>query len=187
MAEGPDALDLIAAEHRMVEDLFCRFENATEPQEKTEIVHEVIFELVVHGEVEEIAFYLRLRESLPDGNDLADEAIQDHMEMKETINALDSMTAGDDCFDELMRGLMAEVRDHFKEEEAKLFPKVREAMTNTGLRKMGGRIMEARSLVPTRPHPSAPTGPLAKTAAGPPVTLVEWVRDALRSVADDNR
>lgn len=186
-SEGTDALDLIAAEHRVVEDLFCRFENATDPQEKTEIVHEVIFELVVHGELEEIVFYLRLRESLPDGNTLADKAIQEHMDMKETLNALDSMTADDDSFDDLVRGLIAEVRQHVEEEEQELFPKVREAMTDTGRREMAERMMRARFLVPTRPHPNAPTGPVGKMAAGPPVALVDRVRDALRNVADDNR
>lgn len=183
MAEGSDALDLIAAEHRVVEDLFSRFENAVDAQEKTEIVHEAIFELVVHGEVEEIVFYLRLRESLPDGNDLADKAIQEHMDMKETLNALDSMTADDDSFEELMCGLMAEVRHHIKEEEEELFPRVREAMTGGGLREMGERMMRARSLVPTRPHPHAPTGPVGKMAAGPPTALVDRVRDALRNRA----
>jgi hypothetical protein len=39
--------------------------------------------------------------------------------------------------------------------------------------------------VPTRPHPKAPTSPLGKLAAGAPViSLVDRVRDAIRSKSD---
>ncbi|HVM14346.1 MAG TPA: hemerythrin domain-containing protein, partial [Egibacteraceae bacterium] len=186
MADDTDALELIAADHRKVEDLFSRFERSSDPQERTEIVHEVVHELVVHGEVEELVFYPRLRQAVPDGSDLADEALHEHVEMKETLNDLDGMTADDDAFDERMRELMDEVRHHVEEEESDIFPKVRQAISEDDLRDMGDRMQRAKAMVPTRPHPNAPTGPVGKLAAGAPVAIVDRVRDALRNAADEN-
>lgn len=185
MADDTDALELIAADHRKVEDLFSRFEQATDAQIRTEIVHAVVHELAVHGEVEELVFYPRLREAVPDGNDLVEEALHEHVEMKETLNALDGMTADDDGFDERMRELMDEMRHHVQEEENDIFPKVRDAISNHDLREMGERMQRAKLMVPTRPHPKAPTSPVGKTLGAPVLGLVDRVRDALRNAADE--
>lgn len=187
MATDTHALELLGSDHRMVEDLFTRYEKSTDVQERTEIVHEVIHELAVHGEVEELVFYPRLRQAVPDGNELAEEAVHEHVEMKETLNALDGMTADEDGFDKRMGELIAEVRHHVQEEENDIFSKIRDAVSDDELRTMGERMQRAKSMVPTRPHPNAPTGPAGKAAAGAPVALMDRVRDAVRSAADDNR
>lgn len=180
MAEDTSALDLIAKDHRNVEDLFGRYEGSKDPDERTEIAHEVVHELAVHGEVEELFFYPRVRESAPDGGRLAEEAEHEHVEMKETLNELDSMTAQDEGFDGKMSELMAEVRHHVGEEEGEIFPAVREVLSEQDLRDLGERMQRAKSFVPTRPHPKAPTSPAGKAVAGPGAALVDRVRDALR-------
>lgn len=181
MAEQTNALELIAQDHRRVEDLFGQYERASDPDEQTEIVHEVIHELAVHGEVEELLFYPRVRESAPEGGRLAEEAEHEHVEMKETLNELDSMTAHDDEFADKMAELMSEVRHHVQEEENEIFPAIRQVMSDDELAELGGRLEGAKSLVPTRPHPKAPTSPAGKAVAGPGAALVDRVRDALRS------
>lgn len=186
MADEMDALELISADHQKVRGLFGRFGEATDPQVRTEIVHAVVHELAVHGEIEELIFYPELRKALPDGDELADEAVQEHVDMKETLNALDGMSAGDDSFDQRMGELMAEVRHHMQEEEDEIFPKVRDAIGNHDLREMGGRMQRAKLVVPTRPHPHAPTGPVGKAVTGPAVALVDRVRDAVRQATDTN-
>lgn len=180
-----DALELIAADHQRVEDLFTRYEKSTDTKDKTDIAHEVIHELAVHGEVEELVFYPRLRDAVPDGTDLADEAIHEHVEMKETLNKLDSMTAEDPEFDGTMRELMAEVRHHVEEEENDIFPKIREAVDAAQLQRLGASLQGAKAMVPTRPHPWAPTGPVGKLAASPPVALIDRVRDQVRKWRDE--
>lgn len=186
MADDMDALELITADHQKVRDLFDRFEQTTDPQARTEIVHAVVHELAVHGEIEELIFYPELRDALPDGDKVVDEAVNEHVEMKETLNALDGMTANDNSFDARMGELMAEVRHHMQEEEDEIFPKVRDAIGNHDLREMGGRMERAKLVVPTRPHPNAPTGPVGKAVAGPAVALVDRVRDAVRRATDSN-
>lgn len=180
MADGTHALELLAEDHQRVEELFVRLERTADPQERTEIVHAVIHELAVHGEVEELIFYPRLRVAVPDGHDLAERALHEHGEIKETLNVLDRLTAADGAFDGLVRALMDDVRQHVAEEEHDLFPTIREAVSDTDLRGMGDLMSKAKALVPTRPHPRAPTNPIAKLATSAPVTLVDRVRDALR-------
>jgi hemerythrin superfamily protein len=185
VAEQLDAVQVLTRDHRDVEELFQRFESTTDPDDKTRIAHEVIHDLAVHGEIEELLFYPRLRTLLDDGNTLAEEAIHEHVEIKQTLNDLDKMTAADDGFDDKMRALMAEVRHHVEEEERDIFPKIREALPADELATLGHSLDAVRKVVPTRPHPHAPTGPIGKLVTSPPVALIDRVRDAIRAWRDD--
>lgn len=187
MTDSRDGIQVLTDDHRQVEKLFTEYEKSSDPAGQTRIVHAVIHQLAVHGEIEELIFYPRLRTTLPDGDSLADEAIHEHVEIKQTLNDLDKMTAEDDGFDERMRTLMAEVRHHVEEEENDIFPKVRKALPADQLQRLGTSLQGAKTLVPTRPHPSAPTGPVGKLAASPPVALIDRVRDAVRSWRDEAR
>lgn len=184
MAEAVNALDVIAADHRHVEALFVEYERATTPEEQTRIVHDVIHELAVHGEVEELLFYPRVKEKAPEGDRLAEDAVHEHVEMKKTLNDLDSMSAEDDGFDMRMRELMQEVRHHVGDEENEIFPRIRQVMTEEDLQDLGKRLQQAKSMVPTRPHPKAPTSPGAKAVAAPGAALVDRIRDAIRGARE---
>lgn len=175
-----DAIEVLTRDHREVEALFTQYEAAADDDTRTRVAHEIVHELAVHGEIEELRFYPRLRDAVDDGHALADEAVTEHVAIKQTLNDIDSMTAGDPGFDGRMRELMAEVRHHVTEEERELFPALRQALSEEDLRGLGDHLERARSLVPTRPHPNAPTSPIVKAAAGPPVALVDRIRDALR-------
>lgn len=181
MADSINALELIADDHREVESLFQQYEATTDPDEQTRLVHEAIHELAVHGEVEELLFYPRVRELAPQGDRLAEDALHEHVEMKKTLNDLDSMSAQDAGFHDRMRELMAEVRHHVGEEENEIFPGIRQVMSTEDLDELGQRMQRAKAVVPTRPHPHAPTSPGAKAAAAPAVALVDRVRDAIRN------
>jgi hemerythrin superfamily protein len=187
MTEHGDAVDILTRDHRRVEALFGQYEGTTDQAEQTRIAHEVVHELAVHGEIEELLFYPTVRDRLERGDALADEAVHEHVEIKETLNAIDSMEAGEEGFDARMRELMAEVRHHVEEEEAQLFPRIREALSAEELTDLGQSLEGARAVVPTRPHPSAPTGPIGKMVASPPVALIDRVRDAVRGFVDDRR
>ena len=185
MPDSRDGIQVLIDDHREVENLFQQYEKSDDPGEQTRIVHQVIHELAVHGEIEELLFYPRLRTALPDGNNLADEAVHEHVEIKTTLNELDKLKATDDGFAIRMQALMAEVRHHVEEEEGEIFPKIREAMDPEQLTKLGASLQGAKAIVPTRPHPSAPTGPVGKLVASPPVALIDRVRDQVRKWRDE--
>ena len=62
-----DAIALLKADHRKVEDLFAKFENAGERARKTKrkLVDAIIVELSVHAAIEEQVFYPAVRSSVP--------------------------------------------------------------------------------------------------------------------------
>lgn len=179
-----DAIDLLSRDHRDVEQRFTQYEAASDTEMKTELAHEIVHELAVHGEVEELRFYPRVREVVENGDALADEAIGEHLSVKETLNAIDWATADEAGFDDRMRELMRDVRHHVEEEEREIFPRLREAMSNEDLQELGERMERARRMVPTRPHPNAPTSPAAKAATGPPMALIDRIRDAVRDAGE---
>lgn len=187
MAEKPDAIEMLKRDHRDVEGMFHQYERAQDPDEQTRIAHQVVHDLAVHGEIEELRFYPRMREVLPNGDKLADEAINEHVEAKQTMNEIDSMTAHDDGFHQRMTELIAEIRHHVEEEETQMLPAIRDQLSTQELGDLGAKMENARSMVPTRPHPNAPTSPGAKAAAGPPVALVDRIRDAIRSERESSR
>lgn len=181
MVDATDVLRVLANDHQHVEDLFQRYEAASDPAEKTRIAHTVVHELAVHGEIEELYFYPRLRDEFHDGAELVDGAVDEHVEMMQTLNDIDSMTAEDDEFNGLMRTLVREVRHHVRGEEADLFPRAREVLSAEQRRALGARLERARSMVPARPHSDAPTPPGAGTAAEQPTALSDRVRNAVRT------
>jgi hemerythrin superfamily protein len=184
MTEERDAVTLLERDHRNVEGLFQQYEAAEDVEEKTKVAHEVVHELAVHGEIEELVVYPRLRLALQDGDRLADEAIKEHVQMKQTLDEIDSMSADEVGFDERMQTLVGEVRQHVQEEESELLPRVRQTLTPEERGQLSESMEGARAMVPTRPHPKAPTSPGAKVAAGPPTALVDRVRDAVRTAVE---
>lgn len=81
---------------------------------------------------------------------------------KDTLNALDSMTADEEGFDQRINEAHGRVRHHVQEEEGEIFPKIRAAVSEDGLPQMRERMQRAKKMVPTRPHPKAPTSPGGK-------------------------
>ena len=53
----PDAIALLKADHRKVEDLFEKFEKARDADRKKALVQQICTELMVHTVIEEEIFY----------------------------------------------------------------------------------------------------------------------------------
>ena len=57
MATKPNAIALLKADHRKVEDLFEKFEKARDATRKKALAQEICTELCVHATIEEEIFY----------------------------------------------------------------------------------------------------------------------------------
>src|SRR5687767_10663323 len=123
-----DAITLLTRDHRRVERLFGRVRNERTADRKRDAQIEVTREISAHSEAEEQVLYPAVRKFLPDGNRLADEALKEHHNVKESLAALDAVdpTAAD--YDERVRVVSLDVRNHVKEEESELFPQLRKWM-----------------------------------------------------------
>jgi len=137
----PEAIAFLMKQHREVEDLFDRFENAEQDQEKTRLVDQICLALAVHAKIEEELFYPGAEDAIEEP-DLVDEAYVEHATAKDLIAQLEGMKVGDHLYDAKVTVLGEYIAHHVKEEETELFPQViRAKMELTVL----GRTLEARS------------------------------------------
>jgi hypothetical protein len=112
--EHQDAIALLEADHRTVEELFERFE-ADEGDSKQEIAEQICTELKIHTMIEEEIFYPALEGEIDD--DLLSEAYVEHDGAKVLIN--DIMAGGSDgaFYDAKVKVLSEQIEHHVEEEE----------------------------------------------------------------------
>ncbi|HEY7627877.1 MAG TPA: hemerythrin domain-containing protein [Ilumatobacteraceae bacterium] len=162
-----DAIALLRADHKTVEQLFKRFEAAGERAyvEKRKIVDRIIEELSVHAAIEEQVFYSVARETVPTSEDIVLESLEEHHIVKWLLSELVDLDPDHERFDAKVTVLIENVRHHIDEEEGDFFPKVRAQLSRTALADLGQTLAEAKRTAPTRPHPRLPdTGPRSSVA-----------------------
>jgi hemerythrin superfamily protein len=150
-----DAIELLKADHREVEDLFRQFEEAQAGSDKVALASVICHALGVHAEIEEQIFYPESRRVLDkESQDLVDEAVVEHASLKDLMANLADMHAGDELFDARVKVLKEYVQHHVKEEENEFFPKV--AKTSLDLREVGARLQALKDEL-LDAHPPVPT------------------------------
>lgn len=113
--EFTDAIMLLKADHRNVEELFARFEKASGSAAKARIAHRICVELKIHTMIEEEIFYPAFRGKIDD--DLLDEAYVEHDGAKVLVNDIAAGSPDDDFFDAKVMVLSEEIKHHVHEEE----------------------------------------------------------------------
>jgi len=117
-AAKQDAIALLKADHRAVEDLFEEFENAKGDGAKERIAKRICLELTVHTMIEEEIFYPACKGKVED-DDLK-EAYVEHDGAKVLIAEIEAGGPDDDYYDAKVKVLSEEIDHHVKEEEARL-------------------------------------------------------------------
>ena len=110
-----DAIALLKADHRKVEDLFEQFEKARDSSRKQMIAAQICTELKVHTMIEEEIFYPAFRGKIDD--DTLDEAYVEHDGAKVLINDILNSTPETDFYDAKVTVLSEEIKHHVHEEE----------------------------------------------------------------------
>ncbi|AOF94812.1 hemerythrin domain-containing protein [Sphingobium sp. AR-3-1] len=110
-----DAIALLKADHRKVEELFEKFEQATSANRKQTLAQEICVELKVHTLIEEEIFYPAFRGLIED--DTLDEAYVEHDGAKVLINDIEASSPDDDFYDAKVKVLSEEIKHHVHEEE----------------------------------------------------------------------
>ncbi|MCZ9346936.1 hemerythrin domain-containing protein [Streptomyces sp. TRM76130] len=180
MGHGGNVVDELTTDHREVEELFGRIE-ALPPGHKDRKVYadQVTIELVRHSVAEEMYLYPAVRDHVAGGAALADKELEDHAQAERIMKDLEPRGPDDPEFDRLVTLLMGEIRAHVADEEANLFPRLREACPPGALDELGDQVREAKTTAPTRPHPAAPDTPPLNKLLDPGAGLVDRMRDAL--------
>jgi len=118
MADKPDAIALLKADHRTAEELFAKFEKASGEGAKEKIAKRICLELTVHTMLEEEIFYPAC-EGKVEEDDLK-EAYVEHDGAKVLIGEIEAGGPDDEFYDAKVKVLSEEIAHHVKEEEARM-------------------------------------------------------------------
>ena len=142
-----DAIALLKADHRKVEDLFDKYEKAKGAERKKSLAGQICVELTVHTKIEEDVFYPACRGEIDD--DLMDEAYVEHDGAKVLIAEIEAGSPDDQFYDAKVKVLSEMIKHHVKEEEKKLgnmFAQARKA--GLDIKSLGARMAaEKKGLV----------------------------------------
>ena len=120
MAESKpkDAVALLKADHRAVEDLFAQFEKAKGDGRKQELAMQICTELSIHAQIEEEIFYPACEGKVEE--DLLKEAYVEHDGAKVLIAEISAGEPSDEFYDAKVTVLQEQIEHHVEEEEKRL-------------------------------------------------------------------
>lgn len=146
---------------------------------REKLVEELTIEESKHEAVEEEYFWPAVRERLPDGDGLADHAIEQEVAAKYVLNDLIGLKPDDPNFEELVGKFIRDGREHIDYEEESVWPSMKQTLSAEEAEELGTKIEQGKKIAPTRPHPHTPPKPGILKAAGPPVAAADRARDAV--------
>lgn len=139
-----DAIELLKQDHRTVKELFQKAEGTEDQKEKMKIFDEIKSELETHAQIEEAVFYPAMQKH-DELSDMVLEAIEEHKQVKTLLREMDNLAPESEKFEPKMAVLMENVEHHAEEEEeGKMFPKVREIVSQQELESLGEELEAAK-------------------------------------------
>lgn len=141
-----DAIDILIIEHEEVTALFEQFRGLSvrSTESKKRIAIDICDALSVHALLEQDIFYPAARSVLKDV-DLIAQSIVEHASARELIERIRVMEPENELFDATVKVLWDQVSRHAREEEEKMFPRLRKSKLD--LIAIGARMMEYRRVL----------------------------------------
>ena len=113
-----DAVALLKADHRKVEELFAAFEKASGEGRKQTLAEQICMELTVHAKIEEEIFYPACEGKVEE--DLLKEAYVEHDGAKLLIAQIEAGGPDDEFYDAKVKVLQEQIEHHVQEEEQRV-------------------------------------------------------------------
>ena len=157
--DDQDVIEVLTRDHREEEGMFDK--------------------LVRHSVAEEQYLYLAVREHVPGGDAIADKELSDHAEVEYLLKGLEQADPDSGDFASLTGHLIRAVNAHVQDEEHALFPALAGHASAADLRGLGEQIQAAKTIAPTRPHPSAPDRPPLNLLLAPGAGLIDRIRGGI--------
>jgi len=148
-----DAFSVLRRDHEKVERTLASLEdgpNAGSGADQVELIarHRLTQRLIAdesaHEAIEEQFFWPLVKDRMPGGAGLADEAVGQEHGATQTLRQLDGLQAWDDGFERLLREFMTAIREHVAFEETKVWPGLREALSADEVNDLGDRLLRAK-------------------------------------------
>lgn len=184
---GPadDVVDLLLAQHARIEELFLLVSGG-EGEARKDAFDDLVRLLAVHETAEEEVVH-PLGRTLPGAGDgVIDDRLAEERQAKEMLQTLVEGGVDADGFDAAIVLLRDAVMMHARYEERYEFPRLRQHVPAERLRSLAAAVVAAEQFAPTRPHPGTESA-MANLVAGPPLAVLDRVRDAVRRAADGEK
>ncbi|MFL5263563.1 MAG: hemerythrin domain-containing protein [Anaeromyxobacteraceae bacterium] len=133
-----DAIRVLLRQHRAVEKLFDKFEEAKGTAARRKLCEQISDALAVHATIEEKIFYPATKDARTE--ELLLEATEEHLGAKRVIADLLATDADDERFAARVKVLKDLVQHHVSEEERDLFPKVKKLLDTHELDELGDQL-----------------------------------------------
>jgi len=177
-----DVVDVLLDQHARIEQLFTLTGGRT-GAERAEAFDDLVRLLAVHETGEEEIVHPMAR-GYGDSEGIVDDRLDEERQAKQMLAELVKAGPDADGFDEALLLLRQAVLSHARYEERYEFPQLRQHVPAEQLKTMAGALLAAEKFAPTRPHPSVQSA-AANLVAGPPLAIVDRVRDAIRTARSD--
>ena len=177
-----DVLTVLLTDHNVVLRILRSLERGrgrgeAEQTARAELVTSLVITESGHEAVEEQYFWPLVRKMVPDGDVLADHAIGQEKAGKYLLQRLEKGPVGSPEFEEALATYIPAAREHINVEQTRVWPLRRQFCSAQQLEAVGEKMVAARKLAPTRPHPKAPAHPAVQKAGGMAVAALDRVRD----------
>jgi hemerythrin superfamily protein len=188
-----DVFEVLRKDHEEVKKALTELEkgptaasgaNPDQLKVREKLVEQLIIEESKHEAVEEEYFWPAVREHVPDGDRLADEATEQEQAAKYVLNDLIDLKADDPKFEQLLGRFIKDGREHIAYEEERVWPYLEKVISAEESDELGKKLEQGKKLAPTRPHPHTPPKPGILKAAGPAVAAADRARDAVTGRGD---
>jgi hypothetical protein len=169
-------------DHERLNQLVQRV-RATEGDEQDEVLTQLCRLVFPHAFAEEAVLFPAARKVLPEGETLSLDIEQEHQEINEVYAAVERSRHGDPGRDELLERAFALLDVDVREEEDELLPRLRAALDDKQLQRLGLTWELVRRTSPTRAHPVVSRRPPGQTLSALPLTVIDRSRDGLDRLA----
>jgi hypothetical protein len=183
-----DVFEVLKQDHDEVKEMLTKLEQGptasrgATPEQLTErkrLAQDVIISASKHEVAEEQHFWPAVRELGPEGDRIADEAIGQEKDAERMLAEWDRLDPDDDRFETLLTGYASDARAHIAFEEGHAWPLLRGAISTDRMNLLGDKIVRAKQMAPTRPHPNVPPQPGVLKTAGPVAAAADRIRDSV--------
>ena len=178
-----NAIDLLTAQHQELLELSNALTGAAgdprgTPKGRNRTAQRLVMAGSRHEAIEEQWFWPAVRE-LDGGAPLALAGLEQEQTLRNLLDEIDHMKAGNVRFTTAIFVAASRIRDHVTYEESQILPKLQLAVSEEDLERIGTRLQVAWHLAPTRPHPKTPADARLLKSVGPPIAAVDRALDAL--------
>ncbi|HEY0962160.1 MAG TPA: hemerythrin domain-containing protein [Pseudomonadales bacterium] len=140
-SRASNAISILRADHKLVNELFEQFESTRSSAKKQKIVQQICTELTIHAMVEEEIFYPAVKQALKD-DELIPEAIVEHDTLKSLIAQVEGVEPDGEMYDAKVKVMSEYVKHHVKEEQNEMFPKAQK--TRLDMDELGEMILQRK-------------------------------------------